>query len=240
VSRAHRAALSVSEGDTIGDLDGVASSGIAVTNEFASHPTSMTPPVHTRARILDVARRAFAEFGYGATSNRIIAESAGVTTGSIYYHFESKVDLYREVYLVVQAQVYDRFAEAVAGSTGLVPTLEAVFATANQMNIDDPSLASFLAGVRIDVGRYPELQGELGRRDPRGVDFFGKIIDEAIVAGELASSMRGPVTQLVRAFSIGLTDGYSHDAELQREAIEGLMIVIEGLVRSVDAHTAAG
>lgn len=200
----------------------------------------MAPPAGTRARILDVARRAFAEFGYGATSNRIIAQSAGVTTGSIYYHFESKVDLYREVYGAVQTQVYDRFDEAIAGSTGLVQTLEAVFATANRMNIEDPSLAAFLAGVRIDVRRYPELPGELGRDDPRRVDFFEKIIDRAIADGELAPSTRRPVTQLVRAFAIGLTDGYSHDAELQREAIDGLMIVIEGLVRSVDEHTAAG
>lgn len=185
-----------------------------------------------------MARRAFAEFGYGATSNRIIAASAGVTTGSIYYHFESKVDLYREVYGAVQTLVYDRFDEAIAGSEGLVETLEAVFATANQMNIEDPSLASFLAGVRIDVRRYPELQGELGSDDPRRVDFFEKIIDRAIADGELAPSARRPVTQLVCAFAIGLTDGYSHDAGLQREAIDGLMIVIEGLVGSSDERSA--
>lgn len=187
-----------------------------------------------------MARRAFAEFGYGGTSNRIIAQSAGVTTGSIYYHFESKVDLYREVYGAVQTHVYDRFDEAIAGSAGLVETLEAVFSTANRMNIEDPSLAAFLSGVRIDVGRYRELQGELGHSDPRRIDFFERIIDEAVVAGELASSTRGPVTQLVRAFSIGLTDGYSHDADLQREAIDGLMIVIAGLVRSVESHGVTG
>lgn len=221
-------------------MGAVASSVIAATNELVAPRTSTTPPANTRARILDAARRAFSEFGYGATSNRIIAESAGVTTGSIYYHFESKVDLYREVYRSVQAHVYDRFAEAVAGATGLVETLEAVFTTANRMNIEDPSLASFLAGVRIDVGRYPELQGELGPGDPRRVDFFEKIIDRGIDGGELAPSMRGPVTQLVRAFAIGLTDGYSHDAELQREAIDGLMIVINGLVRSVDPLASIG
>jgi hypothetical protein len=90
------------------------------------------------------------------------------------------------------------------------------------------------------VGRYPELEGELGPGDPRRVDFFEKIIDGGIDGGELAPSMRGPVTQLVRAFAIGLTDGYSHDAVLQREAIDGLMIVINGLVRSVDAHASMG
>ncbi|MFN3216518.1 MAG: TetR/AcrR family transcriptional regulator [Acidimicrobiales bacterium] len=217
----------------------MASSVIAVTNQLAPRRTSTAPAVDTRARILDAARRAFAEFGYGATSNRIIAQAAGVTTGSIYYHFESKVDLYREVYGAAQTHVYDRFDEAIAGSSGLVQTLEAVFSTANEMNIEDPSLASFLSGVRIDVGRYPELQGELGQSDPRRIDFFEKIIDRAIAAGELAPSTRRPVTQLVRAFAIGLTDGYSHDADLQREAIDGLMIVIEGLVRSVDDHTIA-
>ena len=230
----------VADRSTVTSLTTVASSVITVTQQLASHRTSTASAVATRARILDVARRAFAEFGYGATSNRIIAQSAGVTTGSIYYHFESKVDLYREVFIAVQTYVYDRFAEAVAGSAGLVETLEGVFAAANRMNVDDPSLAAFLAGVRIDVGRYPELQGELGPGDARRVDFFEKIVDQAIAAGELAPSTRGPVTQLVRAFSIGLTDGYSHDAELQREAIDGLVIVIAKLVRSIDDRTGAG
>src|ERR1700722_130735 len=41
----------------------------------------------TRARILAAATRLFAEIGYHAAANALIAEAAGVTRGAMLYHF---------------------------------------------------------------------------------------------------------------------------------------------------------
>jgi AcrR family transcriptional regulator len=51
----------------------------------------------TRARILEVALRHFARDGYRGTSIKSVAHAADLTTGAVYYHFESKADLYRAV-----------------------------------------------------------------------------------------------------------------------------------------------
>ena len=48
----------------------------------------------TRQTLLEVARRIFARDGYGATTNRSIADEAGITTGAIYHYFPSKAELY--------------------------------------------------------------------------------------------------------------------------------------------------
>ena len=47
----------------------------------------------TKERILDVAERLFADFGYKATSLRDITSEAGVNLASVNYHFGSQVAL---------------------------------------------------------------------------------------------------------------------------------------------------
>ena len=58
----------------------------------------------TRQRILDEARRAFTTRGYDNTTNREIADGAGITAAAIYHYFPSKVDLYVAVFSSVQAK----------------------------------------------------------------------------------------------------------------------------------------
>ncbi|MCU7729928.1 TetR/AcrR family transcriptional regulator [Actinoplanes sp. KI2] len=47
----------------------------------------------TRARILTVALRLFAERGYATTSLREIAEELGVTKAALYFHYRTKEDI---------------------------------------------------------------------------------------------------------------------------------------------------
>ena len=48
----------------------------------------------TRERILDAALDLFIEQGYDKTSLREIAERVGVTKAALYYHFESKEEIF--------------------------------------------------------------------------------------------------------------------------------------------------
>lgn len=57
---------------------------------------STTAPT-TRERIPLVALRLFAEKGYDATSMREIAEQLGITKPALYYHFDSKEAILREL-----------------------------------------------------------------------------------------------------------------------------------------------
>jgi len=51
----------------------------------------------TRERIIDAAAQLLGDKGYGATSLDEVAEVAGVTKTTVYYHFDSKEDLYAAV-----------------------------------------------------------------------------------------------------------------------------------------------
>lgn len=51
----------------------------------------------TRARILDAARELFAREGYHAVTMRRLAQAIGYTPTAIYFHFEDKAALFREL-----------------------------------------------------------------------------------------------------------------------------------------------
>jgi AcrR family transcriptional regulator len=50
-----------------------------------------------RAEILGVARKLFAEKGFQATTIREIANAAGILSGSLYHHFDTKEDMLHEI-----------------------------------------------------------------------------------------------------------------------------------------------
>ena len=51
----------------------------------------------TKARLLESARQEFIEKGYMKASLRNICKNAGVTTGALYFFFDSKEDLFEEI-----------------------------------------------------------------------------------------------------------------------------------------------
>lgn len=59
----------------------------------------------TTERLLAVARRAFAEEGYGATSLDSLAAQAGLTRGALHHHFGNKTGLFEAVLRQVDAEI---------------------------------------------------------------------------------------------------------------------------------------
>jgi len=190
----------------------------------------------TRGRIIDVARRCFAELGYEATTNRTVANEAGITTGAMYHYFDSKLDIYTAVLDEVQERVYQRFAQSEREADTFVGKLEAVLETAHQLNRDDASLAQFLGASRIDRRRVPELSAALGTGDVRRDGFFEGIVDCGIATGEVDRSDRAAMISYIRAFTIGLTDGLSNDHKEHRQALDGFMLVLKGRITNAKSR----
>ena len=77
----------------------------------------------TRLAILASARRLFGAHGYGATSIDDIARDARVTKGAVYHHFETKDELFRSVYVEVEADAQARTARATQLSSAPIDQL---------------------------------------------------------------------------------------------------------------------
>jgi AcrR family transcriptional regulator len=66
-----------------------------------------------RAQVLAAARAAFVEHGYAGASIESIAESAGVSTRTIYNHFDSKSELFATALRESAGHVADRLVDLV-------------------------------------------------------------------------------------------------------------------------------
>jgi len=68
-----------------------------------------------RRQVLTVASELFAKKGFEATSIRDIATAAGMMSGSLYYHFASKEDLYIAVQDASISKIFNAVSGAIAG-----------------------------------------------------------------------------------------------------------------------------
>lgn len=80
-----------------------------------SYPAKATPKsLRTRARILDAAMRLFAETGYHAATNAVIADAAKLTRGAMLYHFATREELVEAAIAHIDLQRARLFEQAAA------------------------------------------------------------------------------------------------------------------------------
>lgn len=114
--------------------------------------------VLTRQRILDAAQKLFGERGYERSTNKDIAEAAGITMGSIYYYYESKQDLYVGVCEEVRGLCLAALELASASQAGFVERIRTALERLAVANRARSSLAFFVVSAPTDARRYPELR----------------------------------------------------------------------------------
>jgi AcrR family transcriptional regulator len=80
-----------------------------------SYPAKATPKsLRTRARILDAAMRLFAEVGYHAATNALIADAAKLTRGAMLYHFATREELVEAAVAHIELERAKLFEQAAA------------------------------------------------------------------------------------------------------------------------------
>jgi TetR/AcrR family transcriptional regulator, regulator of cefoperazone and chloramphenicol sensitivity len=68
-------------------------------------------PDSMKARILQVARRFFGEYGYHGTTTRMIAKQAGIDISTLHYHWGGKKDLYEAVILDINKDLGQKLTD---------------------------------------------------------------------------------------------------------------------------------
>jgi TetR/AcrR family transcriptional regulator len=151
------------------------------------HPDSdTTRPVRrrsnglrTRAEIVAVAERHFAERGFQDTRLGDIAHDVGIRRASISYHFSDKQDLYT----VVLETVFADWSEALPSSGSVVQRLEAAMASWIDFVAERPNAARLL--LRELANAQPEKIAAFLSTGGAEVQWFEMLIDEGVAAGEL-------------------------------------------------------
>ncbi|GAA0636099.1 hypothetical protein GCM10009547_45400 [Sporichthya brevicatena] len=182
----------------------------------------------TRARILKVARTEFGQNGYSGTTTKAIAEGADLTIGALYYYFPTKHDLFLTVYKDVFENVTEKFETATDGVDGLAAKICAIMDVVVQMNVDDPSLATFASVAPIEIHRHEGLAAQT-RRESRALHrLFEKMIASA--PEELApDTTPEDVVTLLMAMMAGLSQmGATASRATHRQAADAFKKLLHG------------
>jgi AcrR family transcriptional regulator len=143
-------------------------------------------PGTVKSRLIEIALQEFEKLGYEGVNVVILAKMAGVTTGSIYHHFGSKLELHRTIREEMEKRVVDRMEGAAAVSENTRDSIRAAM------------LVGFDAAIHFNVCRLISESDPSDRSDVVEL-FLSKVTDGEIKGIEtiLAAAWRAALTSVV-------------------------------------------
>lgn len=190
--------------------------------------------LETRQRVIDAACKCFANFGYGPATNNLIAEMAGVTAGSVYYHFGSKRNLFEAVCDDVYGKILGRTTALMVGAESVRGLLRKVLAESNRINHESPDLAGFVATAPVDARRHSELTEAFARQAER----MRTTLVGSVIAGQQAGRIPPELNPAEVAGMIGaIVDGFAHAAAATDAAtLDRITAVFDTLMLGADEN----
>lgn len=150
-------------------------------------------PAYRKAReaeILDAARRAFARYGYDATSIEAILEEAGISRGTLYHYFQSKENLFlslaAEHFAGQLSELEDRLAAAPSGWMALSNLLSAVLDGFTLTGPEEATYARLDYELWLRGQNFPAIREELEAR----VEELGRLLRDTIHRGRADGTIR--------------------------------------------------
>ena len=111
-----------------------------------------------RDEILSIAAQQFADRGVASTTVRDIGSAAGILSGSLYHHFESKEQMVAELLLPVMQRQVGQYRELVDGSTAAAATLRSLIEVAVAEAAQTPNETRMIRNDAQSFSEMPTLQ----------------------------------------------------------------------------------
>jgi AcrR family transcriptional regulator len=159
--------------------------------------------VETRRQLVEAAIGTLKEVGFAGASARAIAERAGATQGSVFYHFGSVANLLLAALDAVSEQRLTRYNAAVAGVSTPVELVE-VARTIFSEDLN-AGYVTVLAQLIAGTSSTPGLGTEVAARMGPWTDFARRAVEDALADSPLRQLLPGPeVAHGIVALYLGL------------------------------------
>lgn len=178
----------------------------------------------TRSEILTAARKQFIAHGYDGARLQTIADGIGVTKAMIHYYFNTKKELFEQVYRSSAEQVFGRLSDTLNSDEVLFKKIESLIEDCLQVAENEPQVVSFVVteSTRKAEWLQPALKDhitvELGRFDQElqeaASDYQIASVDAHILLIQIFSLCYYPVISQNISSSIFKGSG-NDEAELQ-------------------------
>jgi AcrR family transcriptional regulator len=183
----------------------------------------------TRARVLAAARICFARSGYAGTTNRDIADEAGITAGAIYQYFDSKTALFLATVDDATAQLVPLYRSAGAEAGSMRDAFRALLSASVDAHEADASLSAFLSALPVEMRRHDELRRAMSRAPSGIVELIVEVIRAGVNAGEIAADDGARIVKMFVACTMGMSlYAASIDPEQLGEIVSAFGALLDG------------
>jgi AcrR family transcriptional regulator len=178
----------------------------------------------TRARILSVGLRLFAEQGYANTSLREIAEELGVTKAALYFHYKTKEEIVTGILRGYIDDIDDLLAETPGGPATLAEREQTVRRFAELQASWGGNLTKMIRQNFTEISILP-VGTEIRESHRRMIEFLAgpdpSVLDQTRAVTALAAVQSAALTA-----TLGGTSG---DADEQTRRAAALTVALEVL-----------
>jgi AcrR family transcriptional regulator len=153
-----------------------------------------TPKVATgsttgrREQLLAIAAQLFAEKGFRNTTVRDIADAAGILSGSLYHHFDSKESMVDELLDTFQQGLFADYDATAASDLTPLGKLEAVVRRSFAAIDEHHSEVAIFQNDAAYLSAF-ERFGYLTERNERFEQLWRGLLQEAVASGELRDDL---------------------------------------------------
>jgi AcrR family transcriptional regulator len=151
-------------------------------------PDSRTETRSRREELLRIAAELFASKGFRNTTVRDIADAAGILSGSLYHHFDSKESMVDEILRTFQEELFGQYDEILAGAADPRAKLEqAVRVSFDAIDRHHSEVAIF----QNDAAYLGTLDGfgYLEERHAQSREVWMRLLREGAAAGVLRENL---------------------------------------------------
>lgn len=142
----------------------------------------------TRDKVVQAARELFEEIGYEETTIRMVAERAGVSVGSVFTTFESKVDIFNHI-------LFEKFELLFGELQRIAPYLKGTARDriASLMSIaygvECQQLDLMISHLAASHGWPRRIEEESNKRHGRLLGLFREALEHGVAGGEIRADV---------------------------------------------------
>ena len=192
------------------------------------------PAASRRSQLLAIAAGLFAEKGFRSTTVRDIADAAGILSGSLYHHFDSKESMVDEVLRTFQDELFGQY-DAILGSdldgrAKLERAVEVSFAAIDR----HPHEVAIFQKEAAHLGEF-ERFSYLAERNAQSRSVWITLLEEGVASGALRADLDVELTYRFIRDTVWVAVGwYRPGGKLTHDVIarQYLAILLDGIASS--------
>lgn len=189
------------------------------------------PPASRRTELLSIAAGLFAEKGFRNTTVRDIADAAGILSGSLYHHFDSKESMVDEVLKTFQDELFGQYDAILLGDGDARAKLERAVEVSFAAIDRHPHEVAIFQNEAAYLGTF-ERFGYLAERNAQSRAVWITLLDDGVRSGALRADLDIELTYRFIRDTVWVAVGwYRPGGKLTHEVIaqQYLSILLDGI-----------